>query len=62
MLKVEEIKTFIDDDKASDKKRHARVGQRYYEADHDIKDYRIFFVNADGQLQEDKTKSNIKIS
>jgi len=62
MLKVEEIKTFIDNDKASDKKRHARVGQRYYEADHDIKDYRIFFVNADGQLQEDKTKSNIKIS
>lgn len=62
MLKVEEIKTLIDNDKSSEKKRHARVGQRYYEADHDIKDYRIFFVNADGQLQEDKTKSNIKIS
>jgi len=62
MLSIEEIKTFIDNDNASEKKRFARVGQRYYEADHDIKEYRVFFVNADGQLQEDKTKSNIKIS
>lgn len=34
----------------------------YYEGNHDIKDYRIFFIDADGKLQEDKTKSNIKIS
>ena len=62
MLSIDELKTFIDQDNASEKKRFARVGQRYYEADHDIKEYRVFFVNADGQLQEDKTKSNIKIS
>ena len=61
MLTPEEIKTFIDQDRASEKKRLARVGQRYYEADHDIKDFRIFFFDADGQLKEDKTKSNIKI-
>ena len=61
MLTPEEIKTFIDNDRASEKKRLARVGQRYYEADHDIKDFRIFFFDADGQLKEDKTKSNIKI-
>lgn len=62
MLTVQEIKTFIDNDAASTKKRLAKEGQRYYEADHDIKDYRIFFFNADGKLQEDETKSNIKIA
>lgn len=62
MLTVNEIQNFIDNDKASDKKQFARTGLRYYESDHDIKNYRVFFINADGQLQEDKTKSNIKIS
>ena len=62
MLTVSDIKTFIDNDAVSVKKHNARTGQRYYEADHDIKDYRIFFVNAEGKLQEDKMKSNIKIS
>ncbi len=62
MLSVTEIKTLIDNDSVSQKKQLAKLGQRYYEADHDIRQYRIFFVNADGQLQEDKTKSNIKIS
>ena len=62
MLTVQEIKKFIDSDKASEKKRQAEVGMRYYEAEHDIRKYRIFFLNNDGKLQEDKTKSNIKIS
>ena len=62
MLSVQEIKTFIDNDRASIKKQLARTGQRYYEADHDIKNYRIFFVDAEGNIQEDKHKSNIKIS
>jgi SPP1 family phage portal protein len=62
MLTVQEIKTFIDNDRASIKKKLAREGQRYYEADHDIKDYRIFFIDDNGNVQEDKTKSNIKIS
>ena len=62
MLKIEEIKTFIDNDRSSAKKKFAEMGQRYYEADHDIKNYRVFFFDADGQLKEDKTKSNIKIS
>ena len=61
MLSVTEIKTLIDNDSASTKKQLARLGQRYYEADHDIKQYRIFFFDAEGKLQEDKTKSNIKI-
>ena len=61
MLTTQEIKTFIDNDAASKKKQLAKMGLRYYEADHDIRQYRIFFVDADGQMQEDKTKSNIKI-
>lgn len=62
MLTVSEIKTFIDGDAASTKKRLAKVGLRYYEGNHDINNYRIFFFDADGKLQEDKTKSNIRIS
>lgn len=61
MLKPAEIKSFIERDAASIRKKNARVGQRYYEADHDIRDYRIFFINAEGNLEEDKYKSNIRI-
>ena len=62
MLKIEEIKTFIDNDRSSSKKKFAEVGQRYYEADHDIKNYRIFYIDSNGEVKEDKYKSNIKIS
>ena len=62
MLTIDEIKTFIDNDRSSTKKKLAETGLRYYEADHDIKNYRVFFFDGDGHLQEDKTKSNIKIS
>lgn len=61
MLSVQEIKYFIDEDAASEKKKFARQGQAYYEGDHDIKQYRLFYYNADGKLVEDKTRSNIKI-
>ncbi len=61
MLKVEEIKQFIDDDAASDKKKFAKKGAAYYDGNHDIRDCRLFYYNADGDLQEDKTRSNIKI-
>ena len=62
MLKVEEIRQFIENDAASTKKQLARQGMDYYEGNHDIKNYRVFFIDADGQFQEDKTKSNIKIA
>lgn len=62
MLTEAEILRFISEDTASAKKHGARLGQRYYEGDHDIKDYRLCFYNADGELEEDKTRSNIKIS
>lgn len=62
MLTFDEIKQFIDDDDTSDKKKHAKKGQAYYEGEHDIKNYRLYYYNADGELVEDKTRSNIKIS
>ena len=62
MLKPTEIKTLMDNDRASKKKQLAREGDRYFNGDHDIKKYRIFFINADGVLQEDLTRSNIRIS
>lgn len=62
MLTVEEIKTFIDNDRASTKKQLAMVGQRYYEAEHDIRNYRLFWIDDDGNVREDKHRSNIKIS
>lgn len=62
MLSTQEIATFIANDQGSVRKKFAKLGQRYYEADHDIKDYRIFFFDADGNLKEDKAKNNIKIT
>lgn len=62
MLSVSEIRKFIDNDITSEKKMLASVGMRYYEAEHDILKCRLFYYNADGNLVEDKTRSNIKIS
>lgn len=61
MLSVEEISKLILNDSNSDKKKFARVGQNYYEANHDILNTRLFYYNADGNLVEDKARSNIKI-
>ncbi len=62
MLSVEEIKRFITEDISSEKKIFARKGQAYYDGDHDIKGYRLFYYNADGNIVEDTTRSNVKIS
>lgn len=62
MLSINEIKQFIQDDATSDKKIFAKKGQDYYEGLHDIKNYRLFYYNADGKLVEDKARSNVKIS
>ena len=61
MLSISEIKRLIDDDATSDKKKHARVGDAYYNAEHDILKYRLFYFNSDGKLVEDTTRANIKI-
>lgn len=62
MLTESEILQFIQEDATSEKKRNAKVGLSYYEGDHDIKNYKLYYFDADGNLIEDKTRSNIKIS
>lgn len=62
MLREDEIKQFIDDDRLSEKKRLASIGKKYYDGLHDIRNYRLFYYNADGNLVEDRSRSNIKIS
>lgn len=61
MLKEIEIKRLIDEDRTSEKKVRAAEGQRYYEAEHDILQSRLFYFNSDGNLVEDKARSNVKI-
>ncbi len=62
MLQENEIKKLIDNDRSSKKKQYARIGMRYYDGDHDIKNYRVFYYNGDGDLVEDRTRSNERIS
>lgn len=59
MLSTNEIKYFLDSVKLS--KAKAKKGADYYEGRHDILDYRIFYYNSDGNLVEDKYRSNVKI-
>lgn len=61
MLTTEEIKMFIDEDNASTKKHFARIGERYFDGDHDIKNLRLFYYNSDGQLVEDHSRANVRI-
>lgn len=60
MLEPGKIASAIAADKYSRRKRQARVGQRYYDGEHDILQYRVYYVNKDGKMVEDYTKSNIR--
>lgn len=51
----------IKEDKASQSKAKARVGQRYYDYDHDILSNRIFYIDDNNVLREDTNASNVKI-
>lgn len=59
MLSIDEIKYFLNSVNLS--KAMAKKGAAYYEGRHDILDYRIFYYNSDGNLVEDKYRSNVKI-
>ena len=61
MLQINEIKQIIEKEKSSSFQREARVGQNYYDGLHDIRNYKLFYYDANGNLVEDKTRSNIKI-
>ena len=60
MLTTEEIKEIINRERQL--KDEPITAQRYYEGNHDITNYKLFYYDGDGTLKEDKTKSNIKIS
>lgn len=60
-LSISEIARFMNDDETSEKKMFARIGQKYYDGDHDIRHYRIFYYDANGDLQEDTARANVKI-
>jgi len=62
VLTTEEIKAFIDSDATSSKKKLAKTGQAYYEGEHEIKNYKLYYCTADGKWVEDTTRSNIRIS
>lgn len=61
MLTESEIYNLIQEDLSSSRKRAASIGHKYYEGQHDILNYKLYYYNADGQLVEDTTRSNIKI-
>lgn len=61
MLTAEQILAAVADDSSSVRKRQAKTGERYYEGKHDVLDMRIFYINKDGKVQEDFTRSNIRI-
>ena len=61
MLKTEEISRLIQEDSSSTRKRSAKIGHQYYEGQHDILNYKLYYFNSNGELVEDKTRSNIKI-
>lgn len=61
-LTPKEIEQFIMDDATSERKVFAKVGERYYEGEHDIRNYRVFYYDSNGDIQEDKDSSNIRIS
>lgn len=62
MLTENEIYNLIQEDISSSRKRFASIGHKYYEGQHDILNYKLYYYNADGKLVEDTTRSNIKIS
>ena len=62
MLTADRIKLFIENDRMSDRKRAAQLGQDYYEGKHDILDRKILYMDGNSNLKEDKVNSNIKIA
>ena len=62
MLSIDEIRQFIQDDAASDKKMFAKKDRLIMKRTMILSSTDYFIDNADGNLVEDTTRSNIKIS
>ncbi len=61
MITKQEIARFISDEYYCERKQGARTGQMYYLGKHDIEKYRLFYFDGDGNLREDRYRSNVKI-
>lgn len=55
------IKKAITIDRDNPLKRKARIARKYYDYQHDILNHRIFYVDENDTLKEDKYASNVKI-
>ena len=62
MLEADEIKRLMDADATNAVKSQAKLGRRYYEGEHDILNYRIFYIDSHGDIQEDTNRSNQRIA
>lgn len=61
-MTAQEILALVNKDRYSKRKRIARKGVAYYEARHDILDYKIYYIDGDGRLCEDTMRSNVRVS
>lgn len=59
---AEAIKKMIDKDRGSPLKKKMRQAMAYYKGRHDIHDYKLYYFDSNDQLQEEKYRSNTKIS
>ena len=52
----------MNEDSTSDKKVQAKKGVAYYEGEHDIRNYQLYYCDANGKWVQDTLRSNIRIS
>lgn len=57
-----EIKNLVANDRSSQLKKDMQTGINYYEGKHDIANYRLFYFNNEGELVEEKNRSNTRIA
>lgn len=55
------IKQAVNSDRAAKYKDKMRQGVKYYQFEHDILKYRLFYIDNEGQVHEETARSNIKI-
>ena len=59
---VAEVKRLVSNDRGSKLKQEMQTGINYYEGKHDIANYRLFYFNNEGELVEEKHRSNTRIA
>lgn len=59
---VAEVKRLVSNDRGSKLKQEMQTGIDYYEGKHDIANYRLFYFNNEGEIVEEKNRSNTRIA